>query len=88
MTEKQSKNSKGGARIGAGRPKGALDKGNATLRQMILNALDTAGGESYLALQAQENPNAFLSLIGKVLPTTLASDETSPLKMIVSWKKS
>ena len=55
---------------------------------MILNALDTAGGEAYLALQAQENPNAFLSLIGKVLPTTLASDETSPIKMIVSWKKS
>jgi hypothetical protein len=38
---------------------------------MILGALDKAGGEEYLQRQAEENPNAFLTLIGKVLPTEL-----------------
>ena len=38
---------------------------------MILNALDQAGGEKYLLAQAHDNPTAFMTLIGKVLPTTL-----------------
>jgi len=45
MIEKQSNISyRGGAREGAGRPKGSLDKGNAVLREMILEALEGAGG--------------------------------------------
>lgn len=47
---------------------------------MILGALDKAGGEDYLMAQAEKNPSAFLTLIGKVLPTTLASDPDAPLK--------
>ena len=35
---------------------------------MIVNALDKAGGESYLYQQAIENPVAFMTLIGKVIP--------------------
>ena len=31
-------------------------------------ALDDAGGQEYLATQAKENPNAFMTLVGKVLP--------------------
>jgi hypothetical protein len=46
---------------------------------MILGALDQAGGESYLLQQARENPNAFLTLVGKVLPTTLAGDQNNPV---------
>ena len=56
---------------GNGRPKGALNKATRELKEMILGALDDAGGQDYLARQANENPVAFLSLIGKVLPTTL-----------------
>ena len=56
---------------GNGRPKGALNKTTRELKEMILGALDDAGGQDYLARQANENPVAFLSLIGKVLPTTL-----------------
>ena len=33
---------------------------------MILGALDDAGGQAYLMRQAEENPTAFLTLIGKV----------------------
>jgi len=74
---------RGGARPGAGRPKGSVNGETKQLREMILGALDMAGGESYLAEQAEKNPSAFLSLIGRVLPTTLASDPHSPLPGIV-----
>ncbi len=54
-----------------GRPKGALNKNTAQLKDMILTALDKAGGVQYLQQQAQENPTAFLTLVGKVLPLQL-----------------
>jgi hypothetical protein len=41
---------------------------NRTLRDMILGALDDAGGQAYLAEQAHQNPVAFLTLLGRVLP--------------------
>lgn len=58
----------GGKRPGAGRPKGTPNKVTSELKEMILNALDKAGGEAYLARCAKKNPNAFLTLVGKVLP--------------------
>ena len=48
---------------------------------MILGALDDAGGQAYLERQAEENPTAFLTLLGKVLPTTLSGDAENPLKV-------
>ena len=35
---------------------------------MILQALKGAGGMEYLMAQAADNPTAFLTLVGKVLP--------------------
>lgn len=56
---------------GAGRPKGSPNKVTAELKDMILAALDGAGGVTYLQRQADDNPTAFLSLVGKVLPMTV-----------------
>lgn len=53
---------------GSGRKKGTCNGDTAKLRELILNALDKAGGEDYLYQQASENPAQFLTLIGKVLP--------------------
>jgi hypothetical protein len=53
---------------GKGRPKGAPNKMTAEVKQMILDALEQAGGVAYLARQADEKPAAFLALVGKVLP--------------------
>jgi hypothetical protein len=39
---------------------------------MILGALNNKGGVDYLMKQADENPTAFLTLVGKVLPMTVA----------------
>lgn len=86
MTEKKSKvSSRGGKREGAGRPKGALDKGNATIRQMIVQALDEAGGVAYLKTAAASHPAAFLSLIGKVMPIEVANPDGETFKTENKW---
>tara|TARA_R110000822_G_scaffold177026_10_gene317080 strand:- start:2452 stop:2715 length:264 start_codon:yes stop_codon:yes gene_type:complete len=71
-------NKKGSKKTG-GRKSGSKNKDTKPLREMILGALDNLGGMEYLEKQAVLQPSAFLSLIGKVLPTTLASDKDNPL---------
>ena len=55
---------------GAGpvRPRGSANKLNRALREMILGALDKAGGMAYLVRQAEANPAAFLALLAKTMP--------------------
>lgn len=62
-----------------GKPRGASRKGipnkvTKELKDMILGALDDAGGQKYLALQAIENPGAFMGLVGKVLPKQIDAE--------------
>lgn len=52
-----------------GRKKGVTNKVTADLKAMILGALDDAGGRDYLVGQANTNPNAFLALVGRVVPS-------------------
>lgn len=51
---------------------------------MILSALDRAGGAQYLLEQSASNPSAFMTLLGKVLPTTLAGDPKNPLPLVIN----
>lgn len=51
-----------------GRRKGTPNKVTKELKDMILEALDNAGGVEYLTRQADENPKAFMALVGRVLP--------------------
>lgn len=76
---------KKGQKSGPGRPKGAQNKVTTELKGMILEALDQAGGVAYLLACAnnEKTQGAFLSLIGKVLPLTIAGDKDSPLQAIV-----
>jgi len=53
---------------GKGRRKGSKNKLSADVKAMILAALDDAGGVEYLTRQAEKNPAAFMTLLGKVLP--------------------
>lgn len=62
-----------------GRAKGTTNKLTADVKAMVLQALDQAGGVKYLHAQALTNPNAFMTLVGKVLPLTLAGDPEHPL---------
>jgi hypothetical protein len=66
-----------------GRQKGTPNKTTGALKEAILLAAENAGGEGglegYLRLQAHENPTAFMSLLGKVLPLTLSGDADNPI---------
>jgi hypothetical protein len=62
---------KKGQKAGPGRPKGLPNKVTAELKEMILQALDGAGGVDYLIRRAEDTPAPFLALIGKVLPLTV-----------------
>ena len=77
-----------------GRKKGTPNKISSALKETILEAAEQAGGEhgtvGYLVVQAHANPTAFMSLLGKVLPTTLTGGtekDDAPLKIIseVVW---
>lgn len=68
---------------GKGRPKGSLNKVNASLKGMILGALNEAGGKSWLARQAQENPVAFLALLAKLLPLELKQESAQPEQLTI-----
>jgi hypothetical protein len=60
-----------------GRPKGARNKLTGEMREMIRQALDQAGGLRYLVRQANENPRAFLALVGKLISPEVQADVTS-----------
>lgn len=74
---------------GKGRPKGAVNKTTALLKDAILKAAEAAGNKygkegmvSYLTAQADENPAAFMSLLGKVLPMQVIGDQENPLTVV------
>lgn len=50
---------------------------------MILGALSDVGGQAYLARQAEKHPQAFLALLGKVLPVTVKGDADAPIAIEV-----
>ena len=72
---------------GKGRPKGSPNKITADLKRAILEAAEAAGEEGgtvgYLTTQATANPAAFMTLLGKVLPTTLAGDDAAPIRHVI-----
>ena len=67
-----------------GRPRGSKNKLPLELRALVAQALEQAGGVDYLVRQAQCNPTAFLTLVGKLLPARLdASREQPPVTIVV-----
>lgn len=60
-----------------GKPKGAVNKNTAQLKDMILKALDGAGGVAYLERRANDprTASAFLTLVGKVLPLQVTGED-------------
>ena len=75
---------------GRGRPKGSKNFLKMEVQRMLYDALIAAGGVEYLKRQAEENPVAFLALVGKLIPTrTAGGDDVTatarPLPKIERW---
>ncbi len=70
---------------GKGRPKGAVNKTTALLKDAILKAATNAGGNEglvgYLQQQAVLNPGPFMSLLGKVLPMQVTGEDGGPIRI-------
>lgn len=64
-----------------GRVKGTPNKLTMAVKDMIIKALDDVGGIEYLRTQAEANPNAFLTLVGKVLPLQLTGPGDGPVQI-------
>lgn len=59
---------------GPGRPKGSPNKITGNVKSMILGALDDLGGQAWLVAQAKSDPKAFMSLLGRILPSEISVD--------------
>ena len=83
MTDTQFKK---GKKAGPGRPKGTPNKVQAALKDMILGALDKAGGVEYLERKANDprTASAFLTLVGKVLPLQVTGENGGPVQATVT----
>jgi hypothetical protein len=58
-----------------GRPKGSRNKFTKAVRDRIVTSLELAGGEYYLARQAELNPGPYVALLARALPLEHASGD-------------
>jgi hypothetical protein len=54
--------------MAGGRPKGSTNLESKIVKEMVFEALNNAGGAAYLTRQAEANPSAFMTMVGKLLP--------------------
>jgi hypothetical protein len=69
---------------GKGRKKGSKNKIGQDVKKMVINALNNAGGEKYLTEQAKDNPKAFLTLVGKVIPHQVTGPDGEGLSLNIT----
>jgi hypothetical protein len=69
---------------GKGRPKGSINKVNAEVKAMILEALEGVGGVDYLMERAQDprTASAFMAMVGKVLPLQVTGANGGPVETV------
>ena len=80
----------GGARLGAGRPKGSRNKTTTVLKEAVLeaagevgeNGLGGDGLTGYLRKIAREEPKAFCSVLGRVLPLQVTGKDDGPIEAV------
>jgi len=85
MSDKIGQNTRG--RAGLGRPAGSPNKITGSMKEMILEAFEKAGGAEWLARQAEENPVAFMGLLGKLLPSDIALSGQVAMQPIVEIRR-
>jgi len=68
---------------GPGRPKGSQNKTTRQVKDMVLKALDQAGGVAFLKRCALDpkTRGAFLTLVGKAMPLQLTGPNDGPIQI-------
>lgn len=75
----------GHKRVG-GRKKGVPNKYTREVKEAILEAFDKAGGVKYLVSLAQDKPETFCMLLGKVMPMQVAAKHEFGGELVVRWE--
>jgi hypothetical protein len=76
-----------------GRQRGTPNKLTADIKAAIEGALDAVGGQQYLERVAQEQPQVFCALLGRLLPKTqnqtvsMQVDQKKPIDMYEGAKR-
>lgn len=70
----------GSPKTGGGSRKGIPNKSTALVKDMVSQALEGVGGADYLKRQAEANPAAFMTLVGKLIPVQVGGDPDNPIK--------
>jgi hypothetical protein len=70
-----------------GRKPGAQNRHQGDIKAMILEALRRKGGADYLERQADENPVAFIGLVGRLLPKTVVGDPERPIVLTTAERE-
>lgn len=65
-----------------GRKAGTPNVTSGELREMIVAAVSQKGGVAYFVRQADENPTAFMALIGKILPMQVTGENGAAIRAI------
>jgi hypothetical protein len=52
---------------------------------MVIGALQDVGGRQYLAARALDQPVAFMSLLGRVLPLQVTGEAGGPIHFSFEW---
>ena len=66
-----------------GRPRGAADAMSLEVKEMVRQALDEEGGVEYLRQVARDHPQAFLSLLARLISTELKASIEGVVPMVV-----
>ena len=71
-----------GNRASPGRPRGSPNRSTSELKSAILQALDQAGGISYLTKLATSEPKVFATLLLRLLPSVPADASGNEVLLI------
>jgi hypothetical protein len=84
MSTEVSKNTTKFGKGNPGKPKGAVSKNTAAIKDMILQALHESGGVDYLVSRANDprTAAAFLGLVGKVLPMAVTGPDGGAIQTV------
>lgn len=77
---------------GPGRPKGVPNKTTTMLKDALIQAAEAVGSDAkgkdglvgYLTRQAKDEPVAFMTMLGKVLPLQVTGEGGAPISIIIA----